>query len=460
MTAAPGAPALSSPVSPPARASRRRLLGAAGLVMLAAQGLPASGAEPLSCETGSGAFAFRYAARLTPEEQTWLARFRIVVPGSVLPADQGRTLQRAGVKLLVYEWLTGFYFDAGAGTRPDQSWESFVHHAKPGWLLNPERPDDGPDGRGRAYYYDPSNPDLQRAWARHVARILDRSSYDGVFLDLVGSLSVPEPLRRVHAGRHPGASYDKALGGFLGALRRTRPKTLIFTNQGYRIPAVYLPLADYDLSESLMTSYAWGEPVRGVVAGEPAGEVRETYYRPWDELKPIVDSIDADVRRYNPRVRILHLNYVNPRYEPAGRAQSHEGRPLPVLGRGTDRPAIYYGYAAAKLWGHESYGPADELRFGQDPIYFADLGRPRGDRWEERDGVVTRYYDRGVVVVNPSSSPRTLDLASPYLPAGVSDLLDCYAGRSVGGLTVTIEPTISAASGRSYPAGRIYLHSK
>jgi hypothetical protein len=157
-------------------------------------------------------------------------------------------------------------------------------------------------------------------------------------------------------------------------------------------------------------------------------------------------------------VKIFHLNYVNPAYRPTGRTQLLDGTEYPVFRKEVDRPAIYYGYVAAKLWGHESYSPSEGVRFAQDEIYFADLGKPLGEGYEARDGLVRRYYEKGIVALNHSATPGTASLGSPFIPADVKALWDCYGGASVEGFTVTIQPSISAASGRSYPAGRVYIY--
>jgi len=412
--------------------------------------------EPLSAK---GVFAFYYAPQLTPEDLNWAKRFKTFVSGAVLPASQIRELKRSGLKLFFYEWITGFYLAKDGEKSTNNSWEASVKKDKPEWLLNPQRPDPGPDGQHRAYYYDPFHPELRLAWAKRLAQTLQDSGYDGVFFDLVGSGSVPRDLLKIYDERHADISYDQAMAGFLRSLKRLRPEALLFTNQGYRIPDSYLAGADYDLSESLMTSYAWGEQVRIYVEGEGLVEKQESFYRPWEELKQHTESIAADIRRENPELQIYHLNYVNPLYAPTGRTETIEGREYPVFRMDIDRPAIYFGYVAAKLWGHESYSPAPQaMRFGQDDIYFVDLGAPLGDRYEERDGLVVRYYEKGVVVLNPSGQKQSLDLASRWIPPGVDKLFDCYAGKIQQGFTVTLNPTVSPASGRTYPAGRVYLY--
>lgn len=410
-----------------------------------------------SCDRGRGVFAFHYAPTLPPDLLRQLGRFEMVVTGDVLPPGQAAALRQRGTRLFFYEWLTGLYHRPG----DPGGWAGFVVESRSRWLLNPGQAAPGPDHGGQAYYYDPAAPGLAEAWARRVATRLRLSGYDGVFLDLVGSLYVPSPWLEVYAARHPATPYDTALAGFIRALRQLEPDARIFTNQGYRLAHAYLPVTHYDLSESLMTSYAEGQTVE-VVVGGTLQRRSETFYRPWEELRSLVAAIDADIARYNPAVRLFHLNYVNPAYRVAGRPRAAGGREVevPVVEPLIDRPALHYAMAAARLWGHESVSAWEPVRLVADEVYHADLGKPLGLDGEERGGLLVRYYERGLVAVNPAPAVRTADLSSSFLPIDVVDLWDCYAKRPVGGLTISLAPTVSPVSGRMYPAGRVYLHRR
>jgi len=425
------------------------VLGLGGTSVLAV----AEAARAAMPAAGQGAFAFHYAYQLSESDLRWLAKFRVVVLARALPAPDVQRLQRAGVTLFLYEWLTGFYRDRHSGP-----WENFLVGSKPSWLLNPQGPVAGPDNSGRAYYYDPAVADLTSAWALELSRRLERGAAAGVFFDLVGRGSVPERLLQSYTERHPATPFDAALAGQIRALRTSRPSTLIFTNQGYRLPEFYLPVADYDLSESLMTSTVGGQAVEVFIDGRGLVRTHETFYRTWDALRPIIASVDAAAKRHNPGVRLMHLNYVAPRFQPTGQTRLVKGTNHPVFRETLDRAAIHYAFAAAKLWGHDSFSALGDVLLVRDDVYFADLGDPLGPTWEERDGLVIRYYRKGAVVVNPSGDPRVARLESPLVPRDVSDLWDCYADRPVGGLTVTVEPTVSPVSRVRYPAGRVYLH--
>ena len=405
--------------------------------------------------TKRGSFAFHYAWSYSDEELAWFQRFDIVVPAAILPQSQIDRLHQAGSRLFFYTWATGLYIANPRSLDPN-SWESLVYKNRKTWLLNPSRPDPGPDGLNHAYYYDPYPSTFQKALVADLNADRINSGYDGVFFDLVGSPSVPSNLLKTYNSRHPKIPYDRSLANIFDQVRRTG--ALVFTNQGYRTAEYYLPVADYDLTESLITSYAWGQSVTLYVKGEGLVQKEETFYRSWSDLKWIIGDIETTVARYNPAVKILHLNYTNPLYQPTGASVFVDGVAYPVYREVIDKPAIHYGYVAAKLWGHDSYSSGPTFNFSQDEIYFTDLGEPLGKSYEERSGVALRYYEKGVAVLNPSAVSRTVDLSSPLVPLGVSGLQDLYDNVTVLGLVVTIEPTTSSASGRVYPSGRVYLY--
>ena len=116
-------------------------LGVAGMVAFGAVQVAESRSfsADVGCASTKGSFAFYYSPRLTEEELSWLTRFNIVVTGSVLPEIQSRELKRSEAKLFLYHWLTGFYRENSPAKPHDRSWESFVYHSRPQWLLNPKR---------------------------------------------------------------------------------------------------------------------------------------------------------------------------------------------------------------------------------------------------------------------------------------------------------------------------------
>jgi hypothetical protein len=198
-----------------------------------------------------------------------------------------------------------------------------------------------------------------------------RSGYDGFFFDTLGFEQLPAAAQQAFARRHPGADYNRCQGQFLAALRRRMPAgTLIFTNQGYRHAAEFLPHADLDLTESYFTFLSGSR----------------TRMRPWEAIRtPMVELVLAAQRQF-PDVRFVHVNYA---------AAPAEG-------------AAVYSYAAAKLFGHESYliVPGDSASEEHD-VYSADLGKPLTAGYEEdaAAGAVWRRYEFGAVAIHAGARP-------------------------------------------------------
>jgi len=186
------------------------------------------------------------------------------------------------------------------------------------------------------------DPINARDRATMLAKKLRAVGYDGVFLDTTTAANVRPAALDEFKRRHPGIDYDAAFAKFLAKLKREH--VLIFTNQGYRDAEHYLPYADWDLTESLIGSHPWTD-VRAYFSQLP----RERY----------------------PRVHFAHLEYRN----------------------------VERTIATAKLFGGAGY-VADV----ESPLYFAELGEPRGARVDRGDASY-RLFAHGIAAVNDSREP-------------------------------------------------------
>ena len=314
-----------------------------------------------------GAFAFHYGAPLTLSQLRWFARFELLVTHDPLPRAQVEALHARGTKLLVYEWSVAFY-----GSLANE-WQRALLQRHPEALLNRAGLRGGVGSADAdAWYYDPASEEHRVQRARAIARRLDDAGYDGVFLDTTTEESVHPAALAEFKARHPGADYDREFARFLASLRRELNGKLIFTNQGYRKADDYLPYADWDLTESLIT-WKGGVP------------------RPWDDpndrwssIHTIFVNLIEPARARYPRVRFAHLNY--------GGA---DVVPLVV--------------ATAKLFGDAGYVAERE-----SPLYFVDLGKARGARVDE-ELASHRLFEHGFVAVN--ASRRTLRVSGHKVPA-------------------------------------------
>ncbi|HYO78854.1 MAG TPA: hypothetical protein VE010_20500, partial [Thermoanaerobaculia bacterium] len=255
-----------------------------------------------------GSVAFHYGPSLTERQLAFFSRFDVLVTHDPLPRAQVAALRKAGTKLALYEWSVAFYRTL---VRPG-TWHERLLKGDRKTLLNRQalRGHAGAQDAD-AFYYDPATDPAPRVAA--IAKRLQAIQYDGVYL---GTNSVESLLRdamKEYLRRHPDISYDAAFATFLAALRKEL--TLIITNQGYRAAEHYLPYADYDITESLLT-------------------------RPWHDASNRWNSVDflmpelilPHAKRY-PHVRFVHLNYLDER----------------------DPVRLERIVATARLYGHEAF---------------------------------------------------------------------------------------------------------
>ncbi|HEY0160821.1 MAG TPA: hypothetical protein VGF28_26285 [Thermoanaerobaculia bacterium] len=306
--------------------------------------------------TRRGSVAFHYGRTLTRAQLEWFGRFDVLVTHDPLPPSQVKALRDGGTRLALYEWTVAFYRTL---VRRD-SWNERLLRDRGAALLNRN----GLRGHAGAsdadaFYYDPAHPDHAVKRVAAIAARLKEIGYDGVFFDTTTFESVHPDALAEYRRRHPDVSYDAAFARFLAALRKEL--AVIVTNQGYRAPEHYLPHADYDVTESLLT-------------------------RPWHDASNRWNSVDflmpelilKEARRY-PHVRFVHLNYLE-------RA---------------DPQKIESILATARLFGQEAFvALPDVFRTAFSELYFVDLGRPTGDI--RRDGLTaTRPFECGEIVVTP-----------------------------------------------------------
>ncbi|HEX7150927.1 MAG TPA: hypothetical protein VF618_05525 [Thermoanaerobaculia bacterium] len=305
---------------------------------------------PSSAAERRGSVAFHYGGALTPAQLEWFARFDVLVTHDPLPRAQVEELRKCGTRLALYEWTVAFYRTL---VRKGTWQERLLRGSRV--LLN-RRPLYGHAGAedADAFYYDPAHPDYAAGRVRAIARRLKAIGYDGVFFDTTTVESVHPDALAEFRRRHPDIEYDAAMARFLAALRKEL--RLIVTNQGYRAAEHYLPYADYDITESLLT-------------------------RPWHDAANRWNSVDflmpelilPAAQRY-PHVRFVHLNYTD------------------------DVERIV---ATARLYGHDAFVAApDVTRTIFSDLYFIDLGSPKSEI--RFDGLTaTRAFEHGHVTVAP-----------------------------------------------------------
>jgi hypothetical protein len=306
-----------------------------------------------------GSVAFHYGGALTARQLEWFGKFDVLVTHDPLPAAQVAALHAKGTKLALYEWTVAFYRTL---VRPG-TWQETLLRGERRLLLNQSalRGHAGANDAD-AFYYDPAKPEHTTGRVRAIAERLDAVGYDGVFFDTTTFESVHPDALEEYRERHPDISYDAAFAKFLAALRREL--RVIVTNQGYRAPEHYLPYADYDITESLLT-------------------------RPWHDAANRWNSVDflmpelilKEAKRY-PHVRFVHLNYLE-----------HP-----------NRETIETILATARLYEQDAFvAMPDVTGTAFSNLYFIDLGCAASEI--RRDGLTsTRDFERGTIIVTPDGA--------------------------------------------------------
>ena len=417
-------------------------------------------------------------ARRRAERLNWIKRFRICLTNGYknFVGDELEELHTAGCELFIYRWFNGFYRTELAENVEGQPPRGYVAqfpaivklfreiHAHPDWILNHQTPIQGSGAVHPAYFHDYGNPEFRRFFAASIRRDLDRAGYDGVFFDYIGGWALPAKVHAIWEQKYPRLSYDEAGLQFLKELRSAIGAKRIFGNQAYRLNDGYYEAIDYDASESLATSFVWGKEAR-LLTEDGLKDVWDTFYRPWDGPGGYKQaSQDRRMKAEGkPRVRVCDINYLKPWHVPTGGSADVDGERMRVFTQRTDRPAIFYGYAISKLVG--GYTCASDWYaegYGEDDVYFLDLGEPINPRYVETPHAVIRYFKHGFVVVTRSNECVTFKQDVRFLPEGLIDLWDVFEGTRVHGWasqrSVTIFPAYYPSTNSYYPSGRVYMY--
>lgn len=357
----------------PIHLTRRSTLG----ILAGTLAYATSGASP--------AAAFHYSADFNPREVEWYSRFRLLVTGGILSPSVTAKLLAAGCRLVAYEWSSAFYPHDPVSAPLE--WQRQVLAKGSDWLLSTVPSGGGAAEPGRtAYWYDFASPDLCRSRAQSVASRIIQNGYAGAFLDTLGFEQLPPLMQDQFRNRHPGLDYNQSQSNFLAELRAALgPSRIIFSNQGYRAPAAFLPYADYDLSESVFTV---------VIGNRTVYRPWNDHSKPWESIRTPMENLIMPAARAFPHVRFVHLNYAG------GDAADLER-------------AALYSYVAATLWNQDNYVVSTAAISEEYLAYFTDLGNPVTDSYVEdiENDLVWRDYENATVVL---ASPAQITLRNAY----------------------------------------------
>ena len=408
-------------------------------------------------------------------EMEWLSKFKIVHAGNIeeplLPDDMAY-LRGSGVKIIMADdWLpAGYYYPDGNNT-PFMDW---VYEDRYEVTLNPEGPfphcqENGYDWR--EYYFDFATDELVTHRVEYMVNGLKSAGYNGIFFDWGNGLFLQEKeyesINSTYNSRHPSMPYSQAAANFLSELRNAYPELIIENNQGFREAEYYLPVLDYDMTESYVTTDGYyGKEL--YVEGQGLVEIPQTVYYPVSSnefngsLKDTISYVDylSELRNeYGGEhfKKTVYMNYAAPEFVFAGRENGHDVY-KPVM----PKNAIYFGYAVAKLAGQISYTEVPwNHTYERCDVYFYDLGKPLGSSYEKINGGYVRYYTNGFVVVGDWQNTADIILRSSYIHSN-SYVYDAFEEKWIkagdGDVTLTINPVYDNLTGGMAPSGRIFIY--
>jgi Hypothetical glycosyl hydrolase family 15 len=385
----------------------------AGLIVTAALALGGAPASSRAEDTvGHVRIAIDSAAVFSSYETT-AERYGVVILHS-WQQDRLRALKQANpdLEVLVYKNLS---FATAAEEPPGHSSSGVPlaeAHENPDWFL---RDAAGFHFTSRSYGWlwamDVGSASYQRRWADNVVAELESEGWDGVFIDDAN------PTMKYHfdvagVAKYPsdetyGAATASALAHIGARVRKAGKLAVANIGAWSEYPAVasgYLDSLDGAMDEQFLK---WGtEPDIGYVPERWGIEL---------------EAIKEAERRDKIFLGVTHSD--------AG-----------------DTAAALYGYATMLLGsdgaGHfalaEDY--AHETCFRE---YDYDLGPPTGPETADDDGVHRRPFERGLVLVNPTTEVREVSLGGTYTGSGL--IADSHATMPpTSGLVLEDAPRASA----------------
>jgi Hypothetical glycosyl hydrolase family 15 len=232
------------------------------------------------------------------------------------------------------------------------------------------------------WHVDVGNPEYQQLWLENVSREVQANGWDGVMID--NALTRAE---QYNPGRPPqrypnDRVMQQATRSMLAAVGPTLQR------HGF---SAFANIGDSRLTPGLWED--WGSLLTG-----PSEENFVTYRSGNGYYKLLDDGADGWRRQVD---------------DLAATEQAHRSALVNSKGPAEDVPALLYGLSSFLLAseGHGSFSYEPGGRYAQ---YEYNLGGARGPYKRLKQGVYSRQFERGLVLVNPSGSSVDVALPKPY----------------------------------------------
>lgn len=291
------------------------------------------------------------------------------------------------VKVLVYKNLA---FSGPASSGGNSTGVS-TSEAADGWYLkNSSGQRFVSEGYNWLWAMDVGNPEYQKKWAENVVNELGAKGWDGVFIDDCNATMkyAYEPSR---VAKYPNDStYSAAMES---AVSYIGPR---ITASGKLAIANFATWVEYPDTYNRWLGYLSGALDEMFVKwGRGAGE---GYRDQWQWEQQVEEAQFA----------------------------AAQGKSFLAFTQGSkgDTQAARYGYASLLLGGDSQASYAFTPNYTSEswlPEYEYDLGKATGAMSAESSGVHRRAFERGLVLVNPTSSTRAVTFGGTYSGSGLTE---------------------------------------
>ncbi|NPA54432.1 MAG: hypothetical protein GXO21_07175 [Aquificae bacterium] len=412
----------------------------------------------------------------------WASNFRIVEIGDYLDIKPSHIqfLKSKGVeKVFAYEWMPAGYHYIDGEDNPFMAW---VYQNREITTLNPNGPFPHCQEMGYSwcedYYYDLANNEVVDRRISFLKNNTLNKGIDGIFFDWGSGIYIEEDIYKPMKDRffqlHPQGDYFQAVSDFYRKLKEEGLS--VFTNQGFRKAQYHLPVVDYDMTESYITTdyslskQAWIEykDDQGKTVLEKIDIPITAYYPVSEDILNgsledtayYIDYLNSLKKQYggNNFKKFVYVNYVAPDLEKIGEKEN-----LPVYKAVVPKNALFFSYAMGKISGEIVYTevPLDHSLERID-VYFYDLGEPLEETYQKIENQkYIRFFSNGFVLAGLWEKQETITISSKNLKNGfVYDLYNKnWLKIDNNTLEVQMKPYFDKLQNKIVPIGRVFIYS-
>ncbi len=411
------------------------------------------------------------------EELDWIKKFNIVELGNI--ENKNITYQLLKKKHILtiphriaYDWMPAFYYYTD---KKNNNFVNWLYKNKKTRTLNPKGPYihciENRYNWCQDYYYNLGNKKVFEHKIDFLINNMKNKGFNGIFFDWAsGSYILEKKYKSIYdyyKKLNPHKDYFKLIENFYKTLKNKN--IFIVTNQAFRKKKYLLKYTTYDMTESYITTNIYKNIKIQLVEKGWIDKIETTNYYPiYKNSQTIKDSLHfinlltlykKKYKKYGFK-NFIYINYAAPQYKKIYDSTSLYETIKP-------KNAIYFNYAMAKLTNNIVYTEIPRYRnLERDDIYFYNLGRPLGKRYQKLTTIngYIRFYSKGFVLVSPAhKTTRYIKIFSKYIPKNryiFNSYNKIWLKSKQNILSIKLSYIKDTFSKKILPLGRVYLYNQ